>query len=99
MPTFTKSAPALGQEAEAVAIHHVAGADLDGVAVLFTDEVDGVLLPDGVALGGVDAEDVRAGLDQRGHALCVVAGVDARAHQIALVGVLKSPEDCSLWSA
>ena len=30
-------------------------------------------------------ENVRAGLDQRGNALCVVAGVDARADHIALV--------------
>ena len=44
-------------------------------------------------------EHVRAGLDQRGDALCIVAGVDARAHHVALVGRPEAPEDCSLWAS
>ena len=44
-------------------------------------------LPIGKALGAVDAENVRPRLDERRHALGVIAGVDARAHQVALVRV------------
>ena len=59
------------------------------MAVPLADPVDGVLLPDGVALGRVNAQHVRAGLHERGDALGIVAGVDARADAVALVGVLQ----------
>ncbi len=87
MPIFTKSAPQLGQEAEALGVHDVAGTDLHGVAVVLADPADGAALPLGVALGRVDAEHVHTGLDQCGHALGVVAGVDAGADHVALVGI------------
>src|SRR5699024_81635 len=54
--------PGLGQEAEALGVHHVAGAHLHLVAVVLTDPADGAALPLGEALGRVDAEDVHAGL-------------------------------------
>ena len=45
------------------------------------------LLPIGIALGRVDAQHVGARLDQRRNALGVVAGVDACAHHVSLMGV------------
>ena len=77
----------LCQEAEALAVDHVACADLDGIAIVLAHPLDGHLLPVGIALGAVDAQHVGACLDQRRHALGVVAGVDARAHDVALVAV------------
>ena len=70
MPTFTKSAPALGQEAEAVRVHDVAGADLDAVAVAARGSRSRVRFchsekPSEESMH----EHVRPGLDQRGHAL------------------------------
>ena len=80
---------ALGEEAEAVAVDNIARADLHRIAVALTHKVDDALLPDGIALGRVDAEHVCTRLDQRRDALGVVAGVDARADQIALLRILK----------
>ena len=79
--------PMPSEEAEAVLVDDVAGADLDGVAVVGADPLEGALLPLGEALGGVDAQDVGARLDEQRHALGVVAGVDAGADHVALVGV------------
>ena len=76
-----------GQEEEALAVNHVACADLDGVTVFGADEVEGSLLPLAEALGGVDAQHVGAGLDKQRHALGVVARVDARTHLVGLVRV------------
>ena len=78
---------AVGQEAEAVRVHDVAGADLNAVAVALADPLERALLPLGVALGRVDHEHVHTGLDQRGHALGIVAGVDAGADEVALLAV------------
>ena len=75
----------LGQEAEALGIHNVACAHLDGIAVVLTDPADGAALPLGVTLGRVDAQHIHTGIHQCGHALGVIAGVDAGAHHIALV--------------
>ena len=75
----------IGQEQEAVLVDDVTGTDLDGVAVVLADPGDGLGLPAGVALGGVDDQNVNAGVDQSGNALGVVAGVDAGADQIALL--------------
>ena len=77
----------LCQKAEALAVHHIACAHLDAVAVFGADPADGAALPLGKALGGIDAQHVRARFHQRGHALCVIAGIDARTHDIALVFV------------
>ena len=78
---------AFGEEEEAVPVDDVAGADLDRIAIVGADPFQRPLLPLGVPLGGVDAEDVRARLDQRGDPLFVVAGVDAGPDDIPLVGV------------
>ena len=78
---------ALGQEAEALSVDHVAGADLDALAVVFADPCDGAFLPLGVALGGVNAQHVGPGLEKGGDALGIVAGVDAGADHVFLVGV------------
>ena len=75
----------LGEEEEAVCVNNVACADLYAVAVFFADEVDGLFLPAGEALGGVDAQNIRACLDQRRNSLGVVAAVYACADNIALV--------------
>ena len=92
MPTLTKSAPASARKQETVAVYHVAGAHLNGVAIGARTIHSMVrLLPLGITLGGVDAQHVRAGLDQGGHTLCVVTGVDAGAHHIALVGYPAAP--------
>ena len=78
---------AVGEEAEAVRVDDVASADLDALTVALADPRDGALLPLGVALGRVDDEHVHTGLDQCGHTLGVVAGVDARADEVALLAV------------
>ena len=75
------------QETEALAIHHVAGAYLDRVAILGANPLKAVLLPIGIALGGVHDQHVHTGVHQRGHPLLVVTGVDARAHHVALLAV------------
>ena len=77
----------LGQETETVTVHHVTGTDLDGVAVVFPDPGDGLGLPAGVALGGVDAQHIGTGFQQSGNALGVVTGVDAGTYQVTLFGV------------
>ena len=82
-----KVGAALGQEAEARRVHHVARADLHRVAVVLPHPGENEALPVGKALGGVDAEDVRPRLQQGGDARFIVPGVDARAHDVALVGV------------
>ena len=86
---FDKVRAALGEKAEAVAVDDVARADLDGIAIVRAHVVDDLLLPDGVSLGRVDAQHIRASLHKRGDALGVVAGVDARADEVALLVVLK----------
>ena len=75
----------IGQEAEALAVNHVARTNLHAGAVMLAHPVNGDLLPIGEALGGVDAQHVSAGLHERRHALGEVAGVDARAHHVALM--------------
>ena len=54
---------------------------------MFTNPGDGAGLPLTEALGRVDAQHIHTGFHQSGHTLGVVAGVDAGAHHIALVGV------------
>ena len=75
------------QEAEALAVHHVAGAHFHGVAVVIPDPLQGAGLPLGIALGGVNDQHIHAGLHQGGDPLGIVPGVDAGAHHIALLGV------------
>ena len=75
------------QKAESLAVHHVAGAHLHRVAVAGTNPLQTVLLPVGIALGGVHHQHVRAGLHQSGHPLLIVPGVDAGAYHIALPAV------------
>ena len=86
MPTLTKSAPASARKRKP-SRSTTLPVDLDVVAVVLADPFDGHLLPVGEAFGGVDAQHVGAGLDQGGNALGVVAGVDACAHDVALLGV------------
>ena len=78
---------AISQEAEAIAVNHVASAYLDAVTVMLTDPCNGLLLPSRKSLGGVDAQHVCAGLYQCGNSLCVVTGVDARADHVSLMQV------------
>ena len=78
---------AVGQEAEALGVDDVTGTDLDVLAVVGADPLDGALLPLAEALGRVDAQNIGAGLDEQRHALGIVAGVDASADHIALIAV------------
>ena len=78
---------AVGQEAEALGVDNVTGAHLDILAVVGTDPLDGALLPLREALGRVDAQDIGTGLDQQGHALGIIAGIDASADHVTLVGI------------
>ena len=82
---FHEVGASLREEAEAIPVHHVACTDLHGIAVVPADEIDGPLLPLSEALRGVDAEDVRPGIDEGGDALLIVPGVDACAHHVPLV--------------
>ena len=76
---------AVGQEAEALGVDNVTGTDLDVLAVVGANPLDGALLPLAEALGGVDAQDIGTGLDEQRHALGIVAGVDTGADHVALV--------------
>ena len=78
---------AVGQEAEALGVDDVTGADLDVLAVVGADPLDGALLPLAEALGRVDAQDVGTGLDEQRHALGIVAGVDAGTDHVALIAI------------
>ena len=82
-----KVGTAVGQKAEALGINDVAGTNLDVLAVVGADPLDGALLPLAETLGRVDAQDIGAGLDEQRHALGIVAGVDAGADHVALVAV------------
>ena len=82
-----KVGTAVGQKAEALGVNDVAGTDLNILAVVGADPLDGALLPLAEALGRVDAQDIGAGLDEQRHALGIVAGVDAGADHVALVAV------------
>ena len=78
---------AVCEEAEALTVDDVTGADLYGVTVGLTDPGEGAFLPLGEALGGVDAEDVSTCLEQCRNSLLVVSGVDAGAYKVGLVVV------------
>ena len=75
------------QEAEALAVYHVACAYLYGVAVFGTDPLQAVLLPVGIALGGIHHQHIHAGLHQGGDPLFIVPGIDAGTHHVALLAV------------
>ena len=75
----------LRKEAETVRVDHVARADLHRVAVAFAYPRERSCLPFRKALGRVDADNVRARLNERRDAGLVVARVDARADDVALV--------------
>ena len=79
----------LGEEEEALSVNDVACADFDAVAVVLSDPCEGTRLPLREALGGVNAENIRAGLDKSGNTLCVISCIDARADDVALVRVEK----------
>ena len=78
---------AVGQKAEALGVDDVTGTDLDVLAVVSADPLDGALLPLAEALGRVNAQDVGTGLDKQRHALGIVAGVDTGADHVALIAV------------
>ena len=75
----------LCEEAEALCIDDIAGADLDVIAEMLVDVAKRDALPLGEALRGVDAEHIRTSLQQGRYALCIVARVDAGADDVALV--------------
>ena len=76
---------AVSKIAEALSVNDIARAYLNGVAVMLADPRERDLLPLVEALGRVDHEHVHACLDESGHALGIVARVDARADDEALV--------------
>ena len=73
------------KETEALSVDDVARADLDRISVLLADVLNRQALPLGESLGGVDAEDIHARSDERRHALGIVARIDARTDDVALV--------------
>ena len=81
---FHKVSAGLGKEHKAVTVNYVACADLYAVAIVITYPLDGVCLPAGVALGGVDTQHVSAGSQQCGNTLSIVPGVDTCAYQVPL---------------
>ena len=54
---------------------------------MLADPFDRETLPVRITFGTVDAENVDTSVDQRGHTLGIIAGIDACAHHIALVGI------------
>lgn len=77
----------LGKEQEAVTVNDIACADLDAVSVALSYKVDSLFLPAGVALGGVDAQNICASLDECGDTGLVITAVDACADYVALLAV------------
>ena len=75
----------IGQEAEALAVNHVACANLYAFAIFSPYKVQRSRLPFAEAFGRIYAEYVRARFDQRGYALLIIARVYARANNIALL--------------
>ena len=84
---FHEVSPGVRQEAEALAVYHVAGAHLHGVTIVVPDPLQGPGLPFGVALGGVDDQHVHPGVHQGRDPLRIVPGIDAGAYHIALLAV------------
>ena len=76
----------LGEEAEAIAIDDIACADLR-LRIMLMHPLQREALPLGEAFGGIDTEHIGTGLEQLRHALRIIARVDTRAHDIALVGI------------
>ncbi len=79
----------IGQEAESVTVHDVARAHLYRIAVLAADPVERIRLPLRKPFGRVDAQNIGAGTDQFRNTLLVIARIDARAHDVALLLVQK----------
>ena len=63
--------------------------DFNVVAVTLTYPLKGILLPLRISFGGVNAENVGPGLDQRRNSLFVVSGIYPCSHYVSLMGVEK----------
>ena len=78
----------LGEVAEAFFVDDITCSDEYLVAVLLTDPTQGLVLPFGVAIGGVDAEDVCTSFDEGRDTLSVVTGVDTSPYEEFLRGLV-----------
>ena len=65
-----------GEIAEALFVDDITCPDEDVIAIVLTDPAKGVVLPFGVAIRGVDAEDIGTSLDECRDTLGVVTGID-----------------------
>ena len=82
-----KVSACLRQETETVPVNDVARAYLDSIAILLTDPADRSGLPFAVAFRRVNAEYIRARLDELGNSFLVISGIDTRADHITLMGI------------
>ncbi len=84
---FYEIRAAFRKETEAFCVYYVARTDFYTVAIGFTHPVQCHLLPFAVSFGGIDAEDICAGFYQSRNALFVIPCIDARAHNVTLLGI------------
>ena len=77
----------LRKEQESFAIHHIACADLHTIAVLFTDPLNGHLLPFRKPFRRINTEHIRPRIDKERHTLRIVAGIDTGAHDKTLLRI------------
>ena len=82
---FDKVSTCICQVFETFFIYNISCTDLYTVAVLFSYEIKGQLLPFCKAFGGVDAKHICTGLYESRDTFCVVSGVDTGAYDITLV--------------
>ena len=77
----------VSQEAEAFSVNNVTSANLYAVTIMFTNPVQSNLLPSAIAFGGVNAEHVNTSVNQCGHTLSIIAGVNTSANDMAFFAV------------
>ena len=83
----------LSEEAEALTVNNVSRADLNGVLILRAYPLKGAALPLGETLGGVDAENVCARLNQCRNTLCVVCLLYTSQHETGHPSRLQADHD------
>lgn len=99
MPILTKSAPAFARNRKPSRSTTLPAPTFTFVAVMLTDPGDGTGLPFAVTFGRVDAEHNPRRIRPGGHALGIVAGIDAGADNIALVGIQQLIGMFPLWES
>ena len=85
IPIFDKISTCICQVIETFSVYNISCTYLHAVAVLFSYEIKGQLLPFCKAFGGVDAKHICTGLYESRDTFCIVSGVDTGAYDITLV--------------